>query len=316
MNVTFLNPEYLWFFVSVPIIIAIHFLSLNITKKKAITFANFEAIERAGMGVSGGKMFTKNLFLLVLRVSTLIFIILGISGIIYWYNGTGTNFDFVIAIDSSGSMLADDFEPNRLDAAKDSAINFINTIDSFNPNIGVVYFSGITFTALKMTDDIDEIKEAINSIDVEYSHGTAIGDAVIRSTDLFIENNDKAKVIILITDGQSNVGMLTEHAIKYARENNVNIFTIGVATEEGGKVKGLDILSRINEEELQQIADGTGGQYFRATNLNELNSAYTTISTSTEKKIPVNLSVSLILIAICLIFIEWVLINTKFKTLP
>src|SRR3989344_2294049 len=124
MEITFTNPEYLWFLFVIPILILVHFAGLRSTRRKALKFANFEAIER----VTGGQVLSKNLFLLTIRLIIVILFVLALAGTIYWYAGQGSDFDFVLAIDASNSMLATDLPPNRIEVAKIRAQEFISLI--------------------------------------------------------------------------------------------------------------------------------------------------------------------------------------------
>ena len=122
-------------------------------------FANFEALSR----VTGSMNLSMNLPLLLLRFFTLLFLILALSGPIIWYMGKGGDFNFVIAIDSSGSMLADDFSPNRLEAAKGAASEFVDSV-SKGSELALLSFSGTSLLKETLTDDFDKIKEACQNI--------------------------------------------------------------------------------------------------------------------------------------------------------
>jgi Ca-activated chloride channel family protein len=314
MEVTFLHPVYLWFLASVPFLIALHLISLRFTRRKALLFANFEAIKRVGGGFLYGSILTKNIIFLSLRGATLILLVFSLSGTTLWYTGQGTDFDFVLALDASGSMLADDFTPNRLEAAKDAALLFVDIV-SKHSTIGIVSFSGTTFIKQRLTSDTGLVRKAIESIEIEFASGTAIGDAIVSSSNLF-EEGGRAKVIILLTDGQSNVGILAEEAISYANKHKITVYTLGVATSQGGAFEDIEIISRIDEDTLQQIADNTGGAYYRVGNRQDLSTAFEEIAVKTEKKIPLRLSFHLLLAALLVLFTEWTLINTRYRTIP
>jgi Ca-activated chloride channel family protein len=314
MNLSFLYPNYLWFLASIPFLIALHIVSLRFTRRKALLFANFEAIRRVEGGFLSGSLMTKNLIFLVMRSLTLLFLVLSLAGAVLWYQGRGSNLDFVLAVDASGSMLADDFVPNRLEAAKDSALLFLEGISSHS-KVGVMSFSGTTFVKQRLTSDMDLVRNSIKAIDIEFASGTAIGDTVISASNIF-EDDDNARVVALITDGQNNVGVLPEEAVRYANKNHITIYTIGVATEQGGKFKDIEALSKLDEATLISMAQGTGGSYFRATDKESLRSAFTNIALSTEKTIPMRLSIPFLISALILLFAEWLMINTRYRTIP
>lgn len=314
MEITFIYPYYLWFLVSIPILIVLHLVTVKFTKRRALLFANFEAIKRVGTGVIHGRILSRNLLLLILRIFTLILLIFALAGTVVWHYGKSSDFDFVLAIDASGSMLADDFKPNRLGAAKNAAIKFVDAIVK-NTHVGVISFSGTPFIKQRITKDLDKVKEAIKSINIEFASGTAIGDAIIAASNLLIDK-ERAKIIVLLTDGQSNVGTLVEEAIKYANDNHITIYTIGVATKSGGKFAEIKAISKLDETLLMNIAKLTGGEYYRAEDEKELDNAYKKIATTAKKKIPVKLTVPFLFIALSLILFEWFLINTKYRTIP
>lgn len=314
MEITFINPVYLWFLACIPFFIALHLITLKFVRRRAMNFANFDAIKRVGTGLKGGRVLSKNMVLLVIRLFTLLLLVFALAGTILWYQGKSSDFDFVLAIDASGSMLADDFTPNRLEAAKKAAFSFMDEIPR-RAKVAVISFGGTTFVKQRLTEDFLKVKEAINSMEIEFASGTAIGDAIISSANQF-EEGERAKVVVLLTDGQSNVGTLPEEAIKYANDNHVTVNTIGVATETGGEFEEIDIISRLDEYTLESIATNTGGKYYKAENVQGLSEAYTEIATTAEKKIPVKLTMPFMLIAFLLVFVEWILINTKYRTIP
>lgn len=312
MELTFTNPLYLWFLVAIPLMVLAHFVSLKFIVRKALKFANFRAIEY----VTGMRILSKNYLLLAMRIGTVVLIIMAVSGVTLWYEGEGAEMDFVLAIDSSGSMLATDYEPNRLESAKESALLFMDSLPVYS-EVGVISFAGVSFIKERQTSDSYKVKKAIENISIEMVGGTAIGSAIISSTNLFT-NPDRAKFIVLLTDGQNNVGPTVEEAIEYANQNHVTIHTIGIGTEEGGGFGDINLtfLSRLDTETLQKIANETQGNYYEATDESELASAYEEIATSSFQKMSFDLSMLFLVIAVVMLFVEWSLINTKYRTLP
>lgn len=312
MEITFTNPVYLWFLISIPFLVLTHFFTLKYVKRRAMRFANFEAISR----VTGGQALSKNMTLLFIRMFTLLFLIMSASGAILWYRGQSSDYNFVLTIDASGSMLADDIEPNRFDAAKEAAVLFIDKLKS-RASIGVVSFSGIGSVEQKLTEDYAIVKEAIMGIQIKTIHGTAIGDALVASSNLLI-TEDKAKLIILLTDGRENIANQEElnKVIDHLKDSHVTVNTIGVGTSEGGTLPGIEMVSTLDEGFLTNLAQATGGKYFRAESKEDLEKIYTEIATSEEADLPIKLSLPLMLAALALLFLEWGLINTKYRTIP
>ena len=310
MELTFINPGYLWLLFIIPFLILTHFYGLKYTRRKAIKFANFEALSR----VTGGYSLSMNLPLLFLRFFTLLFLILALSGPIIWYMGIGGNFNFVVAIDSSGSMLADDFSPNRLDAAKNAAKEFVKNIPK-DSKISLLSFSGTSFLKVPLTDDFSKVSEAIDDIRIEYSSGTSIGDAIIASSNVLMEE-DRARVIVLLTDGQSNVGTIIEKSINYANDRFVTVNTIGIGTEEGGKFENIDAVSKLDTESLGFISKNTGGKFYLTRTNQELITAYRDIAKTSTKKIPLKLTLILIILTFITLSVEWIIVNTRFRSVP
>ena len=310
MEITFVNPQYLWMLFIVPFLVLTHFYGLKFSRKKAIKFANFEALAR----VSGGHKLSMNLPLLLLRFFTLLFLILALSFPILWYMGEGGDFNFVIAIDSSGSMLADDFSPNRLDAAKVAAIGFVDRVPE-GSKLALMSFSGTPFIKSTLTDDFEKIRQGIDDIKLEYSSGTAVGDSIIAATNVLLES-EKARVIVLLTDGQSNVGIVIEKAINYANDNFVTVNTIGMATKAGGRFSGIEAISVLDEDSLKKISSNTGGAFYKAESNEDVITAYREIAQISKKKMPIKLSLWLIILTFINLAIECVLLNTKFRSVP
>ena len=313
MAVIFKNPVYLWFLVSIILLIFVHLATLKLYKKKALKFANFEAISR----VVGRQLLTSNFPVLLMRILILIFVILALAGTTVTYIGQSNDFDFVIAIDTSSSMNADDFTPSRLEAAKEKAINFIDSLSS-KTRVGIISFSGVSLINLEITDELLKVKQSIAELTISRIGGTDLSEAIITASTLLsnTDSEEKGKVMILLTDGQSNVGAPIEDAISYANTHNIIIYTIGIGTEQGGKIAGVETSLRLDEETLKQIAEQTQGAYFRAIDEKTLEDAYGQISTSTNKKISLNLTLILMVIALLLLFIEWGMANTKFRIIP
>lgn len=318
MYITFAKPIYLWFLLTIPILFLTHFITLKHSKIKALKFANFDAIARVLEGHKLTKPFfgfkNKDLPLMIIRIFILLFITLALSGTILWYEGQSSTFDFVLAIDASSSMLADDFTPNRFDAAKRAASLFVDSLTG-DADIGIISFAGASFVDLKPTNDILAVKQTIIDVSIKPASGTDLGQAMITSTNL-LSREKRAKSIILLTDGQDNVGIPVQEGIDYANKYGLSVNTIGMGTEKGGKLYGLNFTTTLDESMLQKIALNTGGKYYRAKNESSLMQAYKEIATSNKEKLSLNLSWIFMLIAFLTLFLEWGLTNTRYRTIP
>ena len=291
--------------------IIVHFLSLRFTKRKAIRFANFNVIEK----ITGKRIISKNWILLFMRVLIVVSLILSASGTTYWYTGLGSDFDYGILIDASVSMLADDFQPSRIAAAKESALGFVDAVGS-GAGIGVITFTGTTYLKQRLTDNHADVARVIDSINIETAGGTAVGDALVTGSNLFFSEADKSNVLILLTDGQSNVGLTAQEAIPFLLDNQILVYTIGIGTVEGGNILNQDITSRLDEETLRLIASETGGQYFSASSNDDLSNAFKQIARLKTKRLSKDLTSIFLISSIVLLLVEWSLLNTKYRSLP
>ena len=312
MEITFRNPSYLWFLLTIIFLILLHFITLRHTKRRAMIFANFEAMER----VTGSEILSKNIMLLYIRILIIVCVILAVAGTTIWYTTKVSNSDFVLAIDASKSMEAQDVQPSRLDVAKAAAVYFVSSVAA-NTRIGVLSFSGSSFVEQELTDDLIKVRSAIHGIQVKVVGGTDILDAVVTGTDLLFRGGRGARVIILVTDGQINVGSVDD-ITEYTRKNGVTIYTLGIGTKEGSQLLGnfTNVISTLDEEALKSIAYGSGGTYSSASNQDDLTRAYNSILTSSVARVSFNAAPVLLVVALVLLLIEWVLVNTRYRTLP
>jgi Ca-activated chloride channel homolog len=287
-------------------------ISFGWNKKKSVKFANFDAISK----VTRQTLFPRRTLPLLIRGLVLVFIILGISGFGIWYNGTVSDIDYILAIDSSGSMLADDFEPTRLEAAKAAAIDFVDGLGA-ETNLGVISFTGTAVLDQPLTTDKQLVKEAISGIGGVYAAGTSIGDALTLASSIFgtSELMGKSRAVILLTDGQTNVGLPIDDAVTYAEEQGVVVHVMGIGTEEGGTFIDDLAISTIDYDTLGALAEDTGGNFYLIGSEEEMRMAYAEISNSSEGRVFVDSGRYLLLIACIFLLVEWILANTRYKTI-
>lgn len=306
MIFSFSHPQYLFLLLVIPIFFLIHFLSLSNRKKVALRFANFDAIAR----VEGVDFFSKNIMMLSLSLIIVSLMILAVSGLTFHTFKQSTSFSFVIAIDHSQSMQANDIYPDRLTASKKVAMDFVDAI-SYGVDIGVVSFSGNSYIKQDMSQDKSDIKNAIENIELSQFGGTNIYEAVITSTNLL--KNKENKTIVLLSDGQINIGTI-EDTINYANTNDVIVHTIAVGTKEGGETDYT--ISKVDEETLKSVSDRTGGDYFAAETSGALTESFEEILKLTKKKVSIGLSNYLIIFAVILFILKFFLTNTRYFPLP
>lgn len=196
---------------------------------------------------------------------------------------TTEGIDIVLVTDISGSMLAQDFQPDRLEASKNTGIEFVNARP--NDRIGLVVFAGESFTQCPITTDHGVLKKLMSEIKSGLiEDGTAIGMGLATAVNRIKDSESKSKIIVLLTDGVNNKGFIDPlTAAETAKEFDIKVYTIGVGTKGMAPYPVRDLFGRtvlqnmevqIDEELLNEIAINTGGKYFRATNNNSLQNIY------------------------------------------
>lgn len=246
-------------------------------------------------------------------------------------NETTEGIDIVLAMDISGTMLAEDLRPNRLEAAKRVAIEFI--VERPNDNIGLVVFAGESFTQCPLTTDHAVLINLFNGIKYGIiEDGTAIGMGLANAVSRIKDSNAKSKVVILLTDGSNNAGEIAPiTAAEIAKTFGVRVYTIGVGTRGMARypvqtpvgIRYQDMPVDIDEDMLRQISGMTGGRYFRATDNDNLKAIYSEIDQMEKTKIAVKeykkkteIYLPFAIVAFLLIVVEVILKNTVLKKLP
>ena len=240
--------------------------------------------------------------------------------------------DIVLAIDISTSMLAQDLQPDRIQAAKQVAGNFIT--DRPGDRIGLVAFAGEAFTQSPLTTDQGTLQTLLGRLrSGVVEDGTAIGNGLATAINRLRESDAKSKVIILLTDGVNNQGQIAPMtAAEIAKAQGIRVYTIGVGTEGMAPYPAIDMFGNltfvnqkveIDEKVLKAISDMTGGRYFRATDKEKLKAVYDEINQLEKSKIEVmehisyhELFLTWALAALGLLFAEFLLSNLVLKRIP
>lgn len=281
----FANPQYLWLFlIFIPLIVWYIYKQRN--ERPTLAVSSLNAF--AGMRQSKRAMLRHILF--VLRLATIGALIIVLARPLLdedkrnsWSKTNIEGTDIVLAMDLSSSMLARDFDPNRLEAAKEIASKFVNGRP--NDNIGIVVFAAETMTGLPMTLDHEALDTYIKSLtEGMLEDGTAIGDGIGSAINAISSGTAKSKSIILLTDGSNNTGILTPRdAGREAKKKGVKVYTIGVGKKGEAPYPVIDMFGRttyqnmpvvIDEDILTDIAKETGGRYFRATDKETLSDIF------------------------------------------
>ncbi len=329
-NFEFMHPQFLWLLLLLPIIAAWYFL---IQKKEAstLTIASLKGFKASPSLVSKLKP-----FLAILRVLAIGLLIIALARprnvAISKRTKTNKGIDIVMAIDVSASMLARDLKPNRLEALKKVAIQFVNQRP--NDRIGIVVYAGESFTKTPITSDKRIVRNTIENLKWgELDGGTAIGMGLGSAVNRLKGSKAKSKVIILLTDGVNNTGFVDpKTATELAVGLGVKVYTIGLGTNgtasfpyakdpRTGKLLFRNSPVEIDEGLLKYIAKETGGKYFRATDNTKLKAIYNEINKLEKTKINefkyYNYNEKyreLVLLALFFILLEFVLKNTIFKS--
>ncbi len=251
-----------------------------------------------------------------------------------WSQSNTEGIDIVLSLDVSNSMQFEDFRPNRLEASKDVASQFV--AGRPNDNIGLVLFGKESYTMCPMTSDHAVVSNMINSVTFDLIDGgsTAIGDGLVTAVNRIRSGQAKSKVIILLTDGSNNSGDVSpKDAAQVAQAMGVRLYTIGVGSKgEFEATVGYDPFGRpvrqkmtadIDEETLKSMAQFTGGRYFRATNKSSLAEIFDEIDKMEKTKMSVREFsrrdeefLPFVLIAILLLLIHVALRNTVLRNIP
>jgi Ca-activated chloride channel homolog len=285
-DVSFLNPEFFWLFLMLPVAIAWLFWK----RKEATATLKMSSIK----GFSSTWKTKLKSFLFVFRILALSSLIIAMARPrtvdISSQTKSTKGVDIVMAIDVSGSMLAKDLKPNRMEALKKVASNFVEGRP--NDRIGIVLYAAEAYTKTPVTSDKAIVEEAIRSI--EYSQvlqdGTGIGMGLTTAVNRLKDSKAKSKVIILLTDGVNNSGFIEpETASQIAKDFGIKVYTIGIGTNgmaefpyayapngKGFLFKMMPVEIDVNL--LQTIAKNTGGKYFRATSNSKLEEIYKEIN--------------------------------------
>lgn len=240
--------------------------------------------------------------------------------------------DIVMALDVSGTMLAQDFQPTRLEAAKKVAADFIN--DRKNDKIGLVIFAGESFTQCPLTTDHRVLLNLLNEVKFGMiQDGTAIGLGLANAVNRLKDSDSRSRVVILLTDGSNNAGQIAPlTAAELAASYGIRVYTIGVGSRGTAKAELIDQYGRrvvrdvpvdMDERTLTEIAGKTGGEYFRATDNTSLETIYDQIDDMEKYHISVNtvtkrqeLFFPFALLAFCLTGLELILRRTYLRNIP
>ncbi|MFI3320581.1 MAG: VWA domain-containing protein [Rikenellaceae bacterium] len=292
----FANPHILWLLLLIIPMVA-HYIYRTIKGGASINISTVEGVRRAP------KTFRywlrhKPFVLRMLAFGAMIVALARPQDVEMSRSTSSEGIDIMLAIDVSGSMLARDFEPDRITAAKRVASSFIG--DRYGDRIGLVVFAGESFTQSPLTTDQSTLQTLLGRVRSGLiEDGTAIGNGLATALNRLRESEAKSKVIILLTDGVNNRGSIAPvTAATIAKEMGVKLYTIGVGSrgkapyprvDQYGKIVDyVEMKVEIDDKMLTEIAESTGGQYFRATDNDKLVAIYEQINTLEKSKVEVS----------------------------
>jgi len=291
-NYLFINPEYFYLLI-IPVVYSIWYFFKRKNINSEILFSNLGSLNKTK--TLKNRLRDLPQIFNILAICLLIIALARPQSSTNWEESTTEGIDIVLSMDISGSMLAEDLKPNRLEASKDVAVDFISK--RVNDRIGLVIFSGESFTQCPLTTDhnvLINLFKDVKSGMVE--DGTAIGMGLATAVNRLKDSDAISKIIILLTDGVNNKGVVAPFtAAEIAKQFGIRVYTIGVGTEGYAPypfqtpfgVQYQDVEVQIDEETLQNIATVTDGKYFRATNNSKLKEIYKDIDKLEKSKIEV-----------------------------
>ena len=326
----FASPYYLWLLLLVVPMVA-YYIWRTMQGGVSLQISTIEGLKGAPKSL---RYYLRHLpFLLRMSAFALMVVALARPQDVEHHTNTSTEgIDIMLSIDVSGSMLARDFKPDRITAAKEVAGSFI--ADRYGDRIGLAVFAGEAFTQSPLTTDQSTLQTLLARIRSGLiEDGTAIGNGLATAINRLRESEATSKVIILLTDGVNNRGEIAPMtAAEIAKSQGIRVYTIGVGTRGMAPYPAVDMFGNmtyvnqpveIDEKTLTQIADLTGGKYFRATDKQKLKAIYDEINTLEKSKVEVfehttyhELFGQWLLWALLLLVAEFLLRNLLFKRIP
>lgn len=327
----FASPKILWFLLLLIPLVAYYIYRAR-QGGAAVIVSTIDTVKRAPKTI---RYYLRHIPF-VLRCVALSLIVVAIArpqSAEHYTNTTTEGIDIVLAVDVSTSMLAKDFTPDRLSVAKEVASEFIS--DRTGDRIGLVVFAGESFTQSPLTTDQSSLQTMLGRITSGViEDGTAIGNGLATSINRLRESDAKSKVVILLTDGVNNRGEISPlTAAKIAKDMSIKVYTIGIGRrgtapypifdERGREVDVVNMKVEIDEKILRDIAEQTGGEYFRATDKQTLEAIYDRINQLEKSKVEVENRTTLheeflvfVLCALAALLLEFIIEKIILKRIP
>ena len=293
MYMEFANPKILWFLLVVPLWVA-YYVWRSMQGGASIVISSADSLRTAPRTI---RYYLRHLPI-VLRSFALVLVVVALARpqtVSHEEKTITEGIDIVLAVDISSSMLARDFKPDRISASKEVAAQFV--ANRQGDRIGLVVFAGEAYTQSPITTDQSSLQTLLARLrSGVVEDGTAIGNGLATAINRLRESEAKSKVVILLTDGVNNSGQIAPiTAAEIAREMGIKVYTIGVGRngtapypifdQRGRLIEVVEAKVEIDEKMLREIAEKTGGEYFRATDKSSLESIYKQIDSMEKSKV-------------------------------
>lgn len=285
-------------------------------KERVMQFGNFETLKK----VSGDRILSSSDVILAIRILAITSLVIGLSSPVLLTEEKGAGFNFVVAMDVSGSMFTDDIEPSRIESAKDSIKSFTSELGGTS-EVGFITYGGKVSKDQKLTKNRNKLTSAIESASIGQGGGTATGDAISASVTM-LTNQDKPGKVIVVTDGRNTVGQSINESASYANRQNVTVNAIGIGETTGdvpdfGTINGRNAsrmdFPNLNTDTLDRLADKTGGKAVFVSNSDSLEDAFVDLEKRESEE---TISEILFLISGFLLIIESVIRTTDIRVIP
>ncbi len=287
------NPQWFWALILIPVLIGTYLYRVFANRRVSLTFSSLSSVQ----GLSGNWKAHLHWLVAIMIWSGLVFLIIALARPqerLTTIERNAEGIDIVLVLDMSSSMRAEDLQPNRFEAAREVAKEFVE--GRISDRIGLVTFAMKSFTVVPPTLDYTLLTQLIDDLQMGViEDGTAIGMGIATAINRLKDSETKSKVIILLTDGQNNAGEIDPvTAADLALTYGIKIYTIGAGTRGtapypiqdpifGRRYQNIPV--NIDEEMLSSVADLTGGKYYRATDTEELRQIYEEIDELERSKV-------------------------------
>jgi len=282
---SFGEPWVLLFLGIIPLLYYFYRIYCKKRKEAALKFSTFSIVKEAEASATSNRTKRSTKFRahlpFIILVIAMALIIVGLADPMIPLKRAKKGVNVVLAIDDSGSMQATDYKPTRLEAAKAAAKTLIKSLKP-KDNVGIVVFESGATTACYLTPFKDKAIEKLEAIEPRTGR-TAIGDGLALAIDMATSIPNKKKVVILLSDGVNNAGVVTpQEAIQFAKTKGVQVYTVGLGSEKpvviGYDLFGNPQYAELDEQTLKKIAADTGGKYYKSVNEKTLDEIYARIS--------------------------------------